>query len=186
MLFSTHSSFIKDFPFSEGVCLECGNSTKNWTKTFIGVSPFWFKEMGGLNIASWNPNQQGKKMGETDPIKGFMMGFPPSNVAHLAIVKEQSREDLGIIWCNGNMDGAPIMEYGIAMLINHLNGESDIGSNPVIISCLFPNTSIKQFLLVPAMSTLTTGDLDVLRQRVVTSVVDHLSTLTVQSGERAV
>ena len=76
---------------------------------------------------------------------GFFVWFSSSEVAHLATVKEQSREYL-----RGHFP------YILCCLL-------------ITVSSFFLKSSIRQYLPVPAMSILTTGDLE--------ENVDNLSTV---------
>lgn len=111
----------------------------------------------------------------------------PSNFAHLGLVKEQSREII--------RDGRLVAEQSRKRVLSRLLLKADNNflaiseDRPVVVLpsfFKFPKTSIKQFLTVLAMSTLTTSDLEITSIRIVTPVADHLSVNTageVLSGE---
>ena len=117
---------------------------------------------------------------------GFFNGFSaPTNAAHLAIEKEQSRENFIEVALWVAHKTAATSGVQTRCQIDQLAGESlypmmalksyrtKAGRCDLLL--YFPNTSIRQFLKVLAMSTLTTSDLKIFPKKNWTYVYDHQS-----------
>ena len=109
----------------------------------------------------------------SEPVRVFFIGFLNTPcVAHLATEKEQSRENFmkGLVYQREQQDDSHERKVKLC----RFSEPACIVFNTVA-PFIFPNTSIKQYLPVPAMSNLTTGDLEIDSISIVTWVGDHQS-----------